>query len=145
MGTKIMAKEKPAAEDFIRRSDSIRGKAPDRSPDKDRRKSGPEDPADQYCCFGIVKVDLSRLHVLKNGLEVILSSKEIELLKYLIMHRGDVVSRKDLLRTVWGYKYFPITRTVDIHMARLRKKLEEDPSNPRYFLSVYGEGYRFVG
>jgi DNA-binding response OmpR family regulator len=70
---------------------------------------------------------------------------EFEILRLLIQNRGDVVTRDKLLDTVWGYDSFPTTRTVDNHIMKLRKKLEDDPANPRYLLSIYGEGYKFVG
>ena len=95
--------------------------------------------------FGEVEVDLARFIVRKGGQELDLTSKEMELLKYLIKRRGEVITRDDLLDKVWGHERFPVTRTVDTHMVRLRKKLEDDPSRPKHLLSVYGEGYRFVG
>ena len=74
-----------------------------------------------------------------------LTSLEMDILKYFIIHRGEVVSRNDLLDKIWGYESYPTTRTIDNHILKLRKKIEEDPSHPRYILSVYGGGYRFIG
>lgn len=73
------------------------------------------------------------------------TSIEMEILKYLIVHRGEVVTRDNLLDKIWGYESYPTTRTIDNHILKLRKKIEEDPAHPRYILSVYGGGYRFVG
>jgi two-component system alkaline phosphatase synthesis response regulator PhoP len=73
------------------------------------------------------------------------TSLEMEILKYFIAHRGEVIARNDLLDKIWGYESYPTTRTIDNHILKLRKKIEEDPSHPKYILSVYGEGYRFIG
>jgi len=68
----------------------------------------------------------------------------LELLSYFIQQQGTTVSREELLREVWGYDEATLTRTVDAHIWMLRQKLEQDPQNPRYFLTVRGLGYRFV-
>jgi len=88
------------------------------------------------CVFGEVEIDFVHFKVRRAGRETIL--------KYLIAHKGEVVSRDALLDKVWGYESFPTTRTIDNHILKLRKKIEEDPSRPRRILSVYGEGYRFI-
>jgi DNA-binding response OmpR family regulator len=95
--------------------------------------------------FADVEVDLKRCRVLKSGRVIDVSSKEFELLKYFICHSGEVLSRDRLLEEVWGYENYPTTRTVDTHLVRLRQKLEPDPEQPQYFLTVHGTGYRFVG
>jgi two-component system alkaline phosphatase synthesis response regulator PhoP len=95
--------------------------------------------------FGDVEVDLRRCRVLKSGKALDVSSKEFELLKYFICHSGETLSRHRLLEDVWGYEHFPTTRTVDTHLVRLRQKLEPNPEEPQYFLTVHGTGYRFVG
>jgi DNA-binding response OmpR family regulator len=95
--------------------------------------------------FGNVEVDLRRQRVLRSGKALEVSSKEFELLKYFICHSGETLSRDRLLQEVWGYDNFPTTRTVDTHLVRLRQKLEPDPEQPQYFLTVHGTGYRFVG
>jgi len=95
--------------------------------------------------FADVEVDLKRCRVLKSGKAVDVSSKEFELLKYFICHSGEILSRDRLLEEVWGYDNYPTTRTVDTHLVRLRQKLEPDPEQPQYFLTVHGTGYRFVG
>ena len=94
--------------------------------------------------FGDVVVDL-RLRRARNGREPLdLSSREFELLEYLIDHADKVVTREELLSAVWGYGAAPLTRTVDNFVAKLRKKVELDPRDPRHILTVHGSGYRFV-
>jgi two-component system alkaline phosphatase synthesis response regulator PhoP len=95
--------------------------------------------------FGEVEVDLRKCRVLKSGQVIDISSKEFELLKYFIVHSGETLSRDRLLEDVWGYDNYPTTRTVDTHLVRLRQKLEPNPDQPQYFLTVHGTGYRFVG
>lgn len=95
--------------------------------------------------FGDVEVDLRRHRVLRSGKILDISSKEFELLKYFICHAGEPISRDRLLEEVWGYENYPTTRTVDTHLVRLRQKLEPDPEQPQYFLTVHGTGYQFVG
>ena len=88
-------------------------------------------------------VDFKRFTVTRGGREVQLSRYEAEILKMLIARCGEVVTRNDLLRTVWGYVHLPTTRTVDNHIARLRKKIETSPDHPEYVVTVHGIGYRF--
>jgi DNA-binding response OmpR family regulator len=95
--------------------------------------------------FGDVEVDLRKCRVLRSGKALDVSSKEFELLKYFICHSGETLSRHQLLEEVWGYEHYPTTRTVDTHLVRLRQKLEPNPEQPQYFLTVHGTGYRFVG
>jgi DNA-binding response OmpR family regulator len=95
--------------------------------------------------FGDVEVDLHRRRVVKSGKALDISSTEFELLKYFICHSGEALSRDRLLEEVWGYENYPTTRTVDTHLVRLRQKLEPNPEQPQYFLTVHGTGYRFVG
>ena len=95
--------------------------------------------------FGQVEVDFDNFRVTNRNKMLDLTPKEIEVLRLLIRNRGEVVSRERLLNEVWGYDAYPTTRTVDNHILKLRKKLEDDPANPRYIISVYGGGYLFVG
>jgi DNA-binding response OmpR family regulator len=94
--------------------------------------------------FGDVEIDFNHLKVKRKDEEWDLTSLEAEILKYFISRSGEVVKRDDLLDRVWGYERFPTTRTIDNHILKLRKKIEDNPSRPRHILSVYGEGYRFV-
>jgi DNA-binding response OmpR family regulator len=96
------------------------------------------------CVFGDVEIDFAHFKVRRAGSETDLTSLEVDILKYLIGHKGEVVSRDALLDKVWGYERFPTTRTIDNHILKLRKKIEDDPSTPRHILSIYGEGYRFI-
>jgi DNA-binding response OmpR family regulator len=95
--------------------------------------------------FGEVAVDFDR-HEARKGTETLnLSPREYRLLHYFVEHRGEVVSREDLLDAVWGYDTIPFTRTVDTHIAKLRKKIEDDPTDPKYLITVHRVGYKFVG
>ncbi|MBX3461605.1 MAG: response regulator transcription factor [Planctomycetes bacterium] len=93
--------------------------------------------------FPDLTIDWRRFSVLRDGVETQLSRYEAEILRMLVEHRGEVVSRQDLLRKVWGYVHLPTTRTVDNHIARLRKKIERDVENPVHVVTVHGLGYRF--
>ncbi|HLQ75900.1 MAG TPA: response regulator transcription factor [Terriglobia bacterium] len=95
--------------------------------------------------FGVVHVDFGKSRMTRNGKEVSISERECRLLQRLIESRGDVVSRDELLQEVWGYSAASMTRTVDVHIAWLRQKVEDDPSDPHYILTVHGQGYRFSG
>ena len=95
--------------------------------------------------FNDVEIDFAHFKARRKGKELDLTSTEMDILKYLIAHRGEVVARDDLLDKIWGYDSYPTTRTIDNHILKLRKKIEDDPAHPQYILSVYGGGYRFVG
>jgi two-component system alkaline phosphatase synthesis response regulator PhoP len=94
--------------------------------------------------FGSLCVDFGRTEVSRDGRNVPVSAKEFQLLRYFVEHRGATLSREELLREVWGYDVTPSTRTVDVHVAWLRQKLEKDPRNPQFILTVVGLGYRFA-
>jgi len=102
----------------------------------------PLTPVLQYQ-FGDVTVDFEHREVLRAGTPVSLAAKELQLLRQLIDHRGQVLSRERLLSRVWHDQPFIGPRTVDVHIAWLRQKLEENPQNPRHILTVRGEGYSF--
>jgi two-component system alkaline phosphatase synthesis response regulator PhoP len=93
--------------------------------------------------FGDVELNFRRAEVLKNGISIELSAMEFKLLQYLVENRGEVHSRNQLLDEVWGYDAMPSTRTVDVHIAWLRQKLEENPKRPRFIQTVHGFGYKF--
>jgi two-component system, OmpR family, alkaline phosphatase synthesis response regulator PhoP len=95
--------------------------------------------------FGPVRVDFRRAEVLRDGQPVELSALEYRLLRYLVEHRGELLTRDDLLEKVWGYDRAVFSRTVDQHVASLRRKIEPDPARPQFLLTLYGLGYRFVG
>lgn len=93
--------------------------------------------------FGTVTVDCRKAEVVRDGQPVALSAREYQLLVYLIEHKGETLSREQLLTDVWGYQAAISTRTVDVHMVWLRQKLEENPKSPRHLLTLRGLGYRF--
>lgn len=113
------------------------------------RRSRPADPdrtpnrVDRFG-FGDVEVDFRKYEALKEGRPVDLTRQEFNLLRYLIEHRTEAVSRFEILRDVWGDPGTVFPRTVDTHVANLRRKLEPDPSSPLHLLSVRGVGYRFA-
>jgi two-component system, OmpR family, alkaline phosphatase synthesis response regulator PhoP len=94
--------------------------------------------------FGEVEIDLRRAEVRRGGVAVELSAKEFQLLRYFVENPGAALSRNELLDRVWGYDAMPTTRTVDVHVAWLRRKLEESPRRPRHILTMHGLGYKFV-
>jgi two-component system alkaline phosphatase synthesis response regulator PhoP len=81
--------------------------------------------------------------VRRKGRLVEMSARELKLLKYMIEHRGEVIPRDRLLDEVWGYDEAPMTRTVDMHVAKLRKKIEVKPHDPQFLLTIHGLGYKF--
>jgi two-component system, OmpR family, alkaline phosphatase synthesis response regulator PhoP len=95
--------------------------------------------------FADIKVDFRRAIVERAGELIELSAKEFHLLRYFIEHREATISRDELLNGVWGYDAMPTTRTVDVHVAWLRQKLEPNPKHPQYILTIHGMGYKFVG
>jgi two-component system alkaline phosphatase synthesis response regulator PhoP len=95
--------------------------------------------------FGDVRVDFRRAEVTKAGAPLELSAREFQLLKYFIEHRGATLTREELLNEVWGYNSMPSTRTVDVHVAWLRQKIEPNPRHPQHVLTIHGLGYKFAG
>jgi len=93
--------------------------------------------------LGTLEVDFKKYEVRKEGKLLEFSPKEFEILRYFILHPGEVVSRDDLLTVVWGYEVYPSTRTVDNFIVRLRQKLEKDADNPAVIKSIRGVGYKF--
>jgi len=110
-----------------------------------RREKRQDGAIPQIYRFDDIEVDFAHFKVRRGGKELDLTSLELEILKYFIAHRREVIKRDDLLDKIWGYDKYPTTRTIDNHILKLRKKIEEDPAHPKYILSVYGEGYRFTG
>jgi two-component system, OmpR family, alkaline phosphatase synthesis response regulator PhoP len=95
--------------------------------------------------FGEVTVDFRKAEVSKGDQQLELSAREFKLLKYFVEHRGAALTRDELLNEVWGYNAMPSTRTVDVHVAWLRQKVEDNPRHPQFILTVHGLGYKFVG
>lgn len=109
-----------------------------------RRGKGAGGDGPDFYEIGPLRVDMRRTEVWRNGSPAALSTKEFQLLRYLLEHRGRTLSREELLREVWGYSSAPSTRTVDVHVAWLRQKLEADPKQPKYIITVHGQGYKFA-
>jgi two-component system, OmpR family, alkaline phosphatase synthesis response regulator PhoP len=109
-----------------------------------RRSRGSDSSADSTTPeqFGNVTIDPSSRLVTRDGVQVSLTPKEFDLLLTLARRKGAVASRLQLLKEVWGHQAEVMTRTVDIHIAELRRKLEEDPSDPKHILTVWKAGYR---
>lgn len=99
---------------------------------------------DQYR-FDNFTVDFRKAELRRDGRVIPMSAKELQLLRYFVEHPDAAVSRDELLREVWGYNVVPSSRTVDVHVAGLRQKLEKDPRNPELISTVVGLGYRFTG
>ena len=95
--------------------------------------------------FGDIVVDVRKAEVTRGGTVVVCSAREFLLLKYFLEHREATLTREELLNEVWGYHSMPSTRTVDVHVAWLRQKIEPDVRHPRYVVTVHGLGYKFVG
>jgi two-component system alkaline phosphatase synthesis response regulator PhoP len=94
--------------------------------------------------FGDIAIDFRRAEVTKGGGMLDLSAREFKLLRYFVEHRGAALTRDELLNEVWGYNAMPSTRTVDVHVAWLRQKLEDNPRHPQYIVTVHGLGYKFI-
>lgn len=94
--------------------------------------------------FGNISIDFKKQEIWKDNSKIDLSTTEISILKYFIQLEGEVVTRHQLLDDVWGYENFPTTRTVDNFILNIRKKIEDDPSNPRHLLTIHKAGYKFV-
>lgn len=107
------------------------------------RRGKPEAKELEEFKFGDIFINFKKQTALKGKKELYLTAKEFALLKFLISHEGEVVSRETLLNEVWGYDQFPTTRTIDTFVHHLREKIEQDPANPRHFLTVPWSGYKF--
>ena len=105
---------------------------------------GHREPLTQAQC-GDVSLNFHTSEAIKGVVSLDLSPREFQMLHYLIAHRGEVVSREQLLDAVWGYDAAPFTRTMDMHIAKLRNKIEDSPMDPRYIMAVHRVGYKFVG
>ncbi|MBE9374862.1 response regulator transcription factor [Saccharopolyspora sp. HNM0983] len=108
-----------------------------------RRRGEVEEPQEQVLAGGPVRVDVERHVVTVHGEEVSLPLKEFDLLEYLLRNTGRVLTRAQLIDRVWGADYVGDTKTLDVHVKRLRSKLEPDPTDPRYLITVRGLGYKF--
>ncbi len=110
-----------------------------------KKTSEKKSSASGIVAFGDTEINFQSIEVKKEGETISLSSKEFQLLKFMVENEGVILSRDQLLNEVWGYDAVPSTRTVDVHIAWLRQKLEADSGYPKYILTVHGFGYKFVG
>jgi two-component system alkaline phosphatase synthesis response regulator PhoP len=108
------------------------------------RRATPSPSGAKELRFGDVVVDTVRAEVRRGGQPLEMSAREFLLLKYFLEHRGATLTREQLLNEVWGYRAMPSTRTVDVHVAWLRQKIEPNARHPQYILTVHGLGYRFA-
>ena len=107
------------------------------------RRSGRSRPGSGVV-FGDVTVDFLKMEIKRSGAVVTLTAHEFKLLKFFLDNADRVLTREELLNDVWGYNFYPSTRTVDNQILKLRQKLEPDPANPKHFRTVHGAGYKFV-
>ncbi len=109
-----------------------------------RRSSGYEEHPEAYT-FGDVHVNFKTMEARKGKHKLEMSHREFELLRFMVEHRGEVLPRERLLQAVWGYDDGSLTRTVDMHVAKLRKKIEDRPADPAFIITVHRVGYKFTG
>jgi two-component system alkaline phosphatase synthesis response regulator PhoP len=109
-----------------------------------RRAPAAPHPSEGYA-FGDLHVDFRKAEAMRDGAPIDLSAREFQLLRYFIEHRGATLTREELLNEVWGYNAMPSTRTVDVHVAWLRQKIEANPRHPQFILTIHGMGYKFAG
>jgi two-component system alkaline phosphatase synthesis response regulator PhoP len=95
--------------------------------------------------FGEIEVDFRRHHAARAGHSLTLTAREFDLLKYFVRRRGETIGRDELLDKVWGLRVYPLSRTVDNHISKLRQKIERLPAEPEYLITVHGSGYKFLG
>jgi DNA-binding response OmpR family regulator len=100
--------------------------------------------ADQIFRFADVTVDVGRRKITRGGEAVKVTPAEYNLLLYFLKNVDRALARDAILNAAWGYDFYPKTRTVDAHVARIRRKLEPNPTEPRHFLTIHGVGYRFL-
>ena len=109
------------------------------------RRTSKTTEAVEHVSFGDVEMNFKTFEASKGGRALDLSPREFKMMKYFVEHRGEVVTRDQLLDHVWGYEGLPLTRTVDMHIAKLRQKIEDTPSDPRHVITVHRVGYKFTG
>jgi len=108
------------------------------------RRSRPDPTVPEVIHIGDLQIDFRNYRAHKQGKSLELTPREFEILQYLLERKGEVVTRDDLLNRVWGYESFPFTRTIDAHIATLRKKIEEIPDKPALIITIHGKGYKFL-
>ncbi len=108
------------------------------------RRSGTNSTIPDLFQFRNIEINFRKYEAFKDGKTLKMSPREYEILHYLLERKGEVVTRDDLLNQVWGYESFPYTRTIDAHIATLRKKIEERPEEPEMIITIHGKGYKFL-
>jgi len=106
-------------------------------------RRAPGHPSHPILHFGPLRMDVRATEVTRDGKEISLSAREFQLLRHFMEHPGETIPRSELLQQVWGYEDGTFTRTVDVHIASLRQKLERDPKHPELIITVLGTGYKF--
>jgi len=109
-----------------------------------RRSRMMQEETEVYC-FADVEIDFKKRQAVKKGKSVHMTALEFSLMHFLIKHQDRVLDRTTILDEVWGRDVYVLPKTVDTHIGHLRKKLEEDPANPKHIIGVRGTGYRFIG
>lgn len=109
-----------------------------------RRISKREKEKEKLSQIGKLTVDFKHHLAYQNNEEIALSAKEFDILRYFSENSNRVIGRDELLNKVWGYEYYPTTRTVDNFIVKLRKRIEKDPDNPKHIITIYGIGYKFI-
>lgn len=110
-----------------------------------RSGAGAVKPAADIMRIGDIEIDF-KLHQARRGkVRIEFTAREFDLLRYFVLHTGQVVTREQILNEVWGYEEFPTTRTIDNFVAKLRQKIEKAPHAPEHILTIHGSGYKFVG
>lgn len=108
-----------------------------------RRMAAGNGPQEEYK-YGDLEINFKKYYARKKGRSLKLSPREYEILRFLVERQGEIVSREQLLKEIWGYDSFPDTRTVDTHIAKLRHKIEENPEEPKLIVTVHGMGYKVL-
>ena len=108
-----------------------------------RRSKEASAPAESYLSIGSIKLDLNARNAYRSGELADLTAKEFDVIEFLMRNPNHVYSREALLDTIWAYEYRSDIRTVDVHIRRLREKLEENPAEPQYIMTKWGVGYYF--
>ncbi len=109
------------------------------------RRSAPQKAKNKRLSFGSITLDIHERNVYKNGVPAELTAREFDVVELLMRNPNRVYSRENLLDLIWGYEYRSDIRTVDVHIRRIREKLETVPAEPEYFMTKWGVGYYFKG
>jgi DNA-binding response OmpR family regulator len=109
------------------------------------RRAGGRPSGLETCRIGDIEIDFRTHQAHRAGQRIDFTAREFDLLRYLVAHTGQVVTREQILNQVWGYEESPTTRTIDNFVAKLRQKIESAPHEPEHILTVHGAGYKFVG